>query len=74
LHGAATAGTTFAASCWLRRLPKRNGLVDEVFRSQYHRWGHNITHFTVVHNQDQTKQVRQSAVSGRQAEVTKGHV
>ena len=34
----------------------------------------NITHSTVVHNQDQTKQVRQCAVSGRQAEVTRGHV
>ena len=34
----------------------------------------NINHSTVVHNQDQTKQVRQCAVSGRQAEVTKGHV
>ena len=29
---------------------------------------------TVVHNQDQTKQVRQCAVSGRQAELTSGHV
>jgi sulfatase modifying factor 1 len=34
----------------------------------------NITHSTVVHNQDQTKQVRQCAVSGRHAEVVKGHV
>jgi hypothetical protein len=34
----------------------------------------NITHSTVVHNQDQTKEVRQCAVSGRQAEVTRGHV
>jgi hypothetical protein len=34
----------------------------------------NITHSTVVHNQDQSKQVRQCAVSGRQAEVTRGHV
>ena len=34
----------------------------------------NITHSTVIHNQDQTKQIRQCAVSGRQAEVTRGHV
>ena len=34
----------------------------------------NITHSTVVHNQDETKTVKECAVSGRRAEVTKGHV
>ena len=36
--------------------------------------GDQIITTTVVQNQDQTKQVRQCAVSGRQAEVTSGHV
>ena len=39
---------------------------------------HNVTHTntntTTVYNQDETKQVQTCAVSGRQAEVIKGHV